>query len=378
MPKKLTREEFIKRARQVHGWRFDYSKVVYINSYHKITIMCPVHGEFEQEANSHLQGHGCPYCSQRFLKTTEDFIEEARKMHGDKYDYSKTIYESAIKKILITCPEHGEFWQTPNGHLSGHGCFECGNELRAKKNTKSQEEVVNEFTLIHGNKYDYSQVKYISALTPVKIICPKHGSFLMKPSEHLQGKGCRKCGYIRNSINFRGTTESFISKTKEIHGDKYIYDLVEYNTAKTPVNIICPIHGVFSQTPSEHLNGSGCPICKTSHGERIINRWLQDNNIKFKPQYTIIPRQGTLLGRNKFRVDFYLPIQKTIIEFNGKQHYERAKIWHTEEQFQDQLDRDSRLREHCKQNGIKLIEIPYTNIDDIDKILTRKLLNNKK
>ena len=118
--KKAT-EEFIRKAREVHGDKYDYSKAEYKNHLTKITIICPEHGEFQQIPSGHLSGHGCPKCSGKAKLTTEEFIRKAREVHGDKYDYSKVDYKNANTNITIVCPEHGEFEQRPADHLRGAG-----------------------------------------------------------------------------------------------------------------------------------------------------------------------------------------------------------------------------------------------------------------
>ena len=114
----MTTEEFIKKAKEIHGNKYDYSKVEYKNTSTKVCIICPEHGEFWQTPNHHLQGHGCPKCKNEKIRKRHThnitiFIEKARKVHGDKYDYSKAEYINASTKVCIICPEHGEFWQTP-------------------------------------------------------------------------------------------------------------------------------------------------------------------------------------------------------------------------------------------------------------------------
>ena len=133
MPKKKTKEEFIAKAKLVHGDKYDYSKVEYVGALTKVCIICPKHGEFCQEANSHLRGQGCPKCKyEKQTCTTDEFIAKAKKIHGDKYDYSKVEYVNDRTKVCIICPKHGEFWQTPNHHLSGCGCPKCGIENHCK------------------------------------------------------------------------------------------------------------------------------------------------------------------------------------------------------------------------------------------------------
>lgn len=302
----------------------------------------------------------------KFL-TTEEFIRRAREVHGDKYDYSKAEFLNGQTKVCIICPIHGEFWQRPYDHLRGHGCRKCVGLYK-----RTTEEFIADAIKIHGDKYDYSKVEYVNNTTPVCIICSIHGEFWQTPKNHLKGMGCRKCYNDSIRITRLKPFDVFVAESRMVHGDKFEYVEDTYKKDKIHTKIICPIHGPFWQTPNNHLHGYGCPSCNESHGEREIAKWLNNHNVGYNRQYNIIPQQ-VLFGRNRFRVDFYLPTYNTIIEFNGSQHYERATNWHTEEQFADQQDRDRRLREHCKQHGITLIEIPYTEFDNIDKILSKKI-----
>ena len=188
--KKLSLEEFIRRAKEVHGDKYDYSKVNYINSNTKVCIICLEHGEFWQNPHDHLNGNGCPKCISTFKLTTKEFIRRAKDVHGDKYDYSKTKYVNKRTKICIICPEHGEFWQLPSSHLTGSGCSKCKGMYKP-----TTEEWIKNAKKVHGNKYDYSKVKYINSRTKVCIICSKHGEFWQTPNDHLNGRGCYCCGH---------------------------------------------------------------------------------------------------------------------------------------------------------------------------------------
>ena len=192
--KRLTTEDFIKKAKTVYGDEYDYSKVNYINCDTKVTVICKKHGEFEVRPDHFYDGHGCPKCgSQRggdkIRKAKEEFIKEAKKVHGDKYDYSRVEYETARKKVCIVCPEHGEFWQTPDAHLKGAKCPKCSHQSYRY----TTEEFIEMAKKVHGDKYDYSKVEYINRLTPVCIICPEHGEFWQKAYSHLLGNGCHSC-----------------------------------------------------------------------------------------------------------------------------------------------------------------------------------------
>ena len=126
MPKQLTKDIFIERARKTHGNKYDYSQVDYINNRTKVCIVCPIHGAFWQAPNNHMKGVGCQKCARKYKPTAQEFAERAREIHGDKYDYSNVDYKNARTKICIVCPEHGEFWQVPDSHLRGYGCPRCG------------------------------------------------------------------------------------------------------------------------------------------------------------------------------------------------------------------------------------------------------------
>ena len=201
--KKLTTEEFITKARKIHGDKYDYSKVEYINNLTKVCIICPIHGEFWQTPNRHLSGCNCPFCShQSFKDTKESFIEKARKIHGDKYDYSKVEYVNSHTKVCLTCPKHGEFWMAPTNHLRNRGCPKCKNELIATLNSSNTLEFIAKARKIHGDKYDYSKVEYIKNYIKVCIICPTHGEFWQTPHMHLHGHGCPICNesHLKNEI----------------------------------------------------------------------------------------------------------------------------------------------------------------------------------
>ena len=240
--------------------------------------------------------------------TTEQFIEKARKIHGNKYDYSKVKYINNITRVIIICPKHGEFLQTPNDHLDGCGCSKCGGVKKSNTN-----DFIAQSKKIHGDKYDYSKVEYINNKTPVCIICPVHGEFWQKPNDHLGGHGCSKCSGTKKL-----TTEEFIKKAKEIHGDKYDYSKVEYKDNKTKVCIICPKHGEFWIRPNSHLSQKQeCKHCKKSKMENKIASILLDNNILYTYQYS--NKDCGWLGKQS--LDFFLPKYNIAIECQGEQHY---------------------------------------------------------
>lgn len=133
---------------------------------------------------------------------------------------------------------------------------------------------------IHGNIYDYSESTYITSHTPLTIKCRIHGPFLQKPSKHLSGQGCRSCGTRSAANKLRGSLDDFVSKCNLLYDNKYDYSRVVYVNRHTSVDIICPIHGLFQHTPANHLNGSGCRMCRHAHIAQVRTDSQDDFIIK--------------------------------------------------------------------------------------------------
>lgn len=425
MSQPLNNKGFIEKAIKVHGDKYDYSKVEYIDSKTPICIVCPEHGEFWQLPHVHLKSSGCPHCGkeikrQKLTLTTEEFIKRAKQVHGDKYDYSKVEYKDSKTKICIICPKHGEFWQTAYIHLNGGGCPRCAKKMRGihNKGTKTTEEFIRECIQkygdrydfsktiyngaknkiivfdkaknkeiittptsllskgysektrlsknnfieiaqnVHNNKYDYSFTNYVDINTKIKYICPIHGEVEQLPRNHLR-YGCRFCSKDNVRKNTSSTTETFIEKAKKVHGVKYDYSKVNYINNKTKVCIICPIHGEFWQTPSKHLQGHGCSKCKRSYLEDEIALFLNEKQIKYIEQYTDIFLKN---GRGKQKLDFYLPDYKIAIECQGLQHFSNV-FYIKSKPYENFIKRDIMKYEKCKDNGIKLLY--YTTNENI-------------
>jgi hypothetical protein len=369
-------EEFIEKAKKIHGDKYDYSKVEYNGCRIPICIICPIHGEFWQLPYAHLNGQGCPKCGIKrrcdLKKDCKDsFIEKAKQVHGDKYDYSKVEYECSKKNVCIICPEHGEFWQKPANHLSGQGCPICGCIQISRKKRKKLNVFLEEAKKIHGDKYDYSKVEYINDSTKVCIICPVHGEFWQTPKQHLKGCECRKCANAITAINRRKTLENFVKDAKKIHGDRYDYSKVEYKNSYKRVCIICPTHGEFWQTPHEHLKGCGCPICNSSHLEKEIIDFLNKNNIVFETQ-----KNFEWLGKQ--RLDFYLPDYNIAIECQGLQHFENISFFGGENAYFYRKKMDEKKRILCEKNNVKIfyysklgIDYPYKVYENFDEMLKK-------
>jgi len=193
--------------------------------------------------------------------TLEVFKERAHKKHNSFYDYSRSVYNTTNIPLEITCPIHGPFLQKPVHHLQGNGCPKCGKlKIQSKK---TNIEFINEASIRHNNFYDYSLVNYTGCDDKIRIICPIHGEFIIRPANHTNlGQGCPKCGRIRSSKKQANADHTFITKANFVHNFKYKYKFSSYISNSKKVIIICPIHGEFQQIPLNHIyNKQGCPKC---------------------------------------------------------------------------------------------------------------------
>jgi len=262
MPRKKNNDDIILEFKGIHGDKYNYSKVNYVNSKTKVIIGCPEHGDFEQVPNRHKQGDGCPKCSGTMKLTQEHVIEQFKEKHGENtYDYSKVNYVNSKTKVIIGCPKHGDFEQTPSKHKGGQGCKKCGNRITGDKLRKTSEDFIKEAQEKHGDKYNYSKVVYINTNEEVIIGCPIHGDFKQIPISHIKGFGCWKCGCEYRGRQNAKSKDIVIQEFKKKHGDKYDYSKVVYINNYEKVIIGCPIHGDFKQTPMMHLQGQRCPQC---------------------------------------------------------------------------------------------------------------------
>lgn len=274
--RKLTKEEFIERARKAHGNKYDYSKVEYKASYKKVEIVCPVHGSFFQIPKDHMKGVGCFMCDKSKKLNTKEFIQKARKIHGNKYIYDKSKYISAVEKICITCPIHGDFWQKAAVHLRGHGCGICANEKTKTRLTMPKDEFIQRAKEVHPSKnYDYSKVEYLTTSDKVCIICPEHGEFWQIAHNHLNGSCCPNC-----QVSFG---ENLVKVSLDKYGIDYIqqykiknenmfcrneYMIVDFYLPR--LNTIIEYNGVQHYKPIQRFGGN----------ESFINQIERDNSVR--------------------------------------------------------------------------------------------------
>ena len=281
---------FIKKSKEKFGDRFDYSKVVYVNSQTPVTLICKEHGEFSVNMYTHLYSKdgGCPFCCSgvkrggRKQLSTERIIKKCKYYYGDKYDYSKVEYKggnSRTEVVEIICPKHGSFFKTVDAiGKRDNGCPKCVKEKKMSNdlifNTKNFiERSKNKF----GDKFDYSMVEYTNAQTPIKLICKEHGiRFSVTPNAHLNSRfgGCKECynqyvESIRVKSKISKLTEeerkkrrreyektNFIERATKKFGERFDYSEVEYINSQTLVNIIDKKlnNETFSVKPHSFLN----------------------------------------------------------------------------------------------------------------------------
>lgn len=260
-------ETFLKKARVVHGEKYDYSAVQYVSTHQNVTIACRVHGPFLQSPAAHLRGAGCPVCAGKGLDTN-GFVARARALHGERFSYDRAVYRDATAKITVTCPDHGDFDVLPGVHVRQNGsggCKPCRNEWLSRRFARGNDGFIAKARIVHGDKYEYSQVRYVNKESNVLITCPKHGAFEQRGGVHLAGGECPACSYVSRAEKIRLTQEEFIARARAVHGEFYDYSQVVYIGTNAYVTVVCPIHGSFEQNAHSHKSGTGCPGC-AEHG----------------------------------------------------------------------------------------------------------------
>jgi len=293
------------------------------------------------------------------MHDTSTFIHKANKIHNNKYDYSKVKYINSRTKIVIICPEHGEFNQTPNNHIiDKKGCPKCAGNYPLNTN-----EFIKRATNKHNNKYDYSKVKYVNSTTKITIICTVHGEFNQTPQGHLKGYGCPSC-----TKNSKLGKNRFIHKANKIHNNKYDYSKVKYSTTKSKIIIICPIHGEFTQLPLNHLyNKNGCPYClyQESSGQKEISDWIESFNI------TVIRNDRKVIKPNE--LDIFIPSKNLAIEYNGIYfHSYNSQVSNKQKNYH----KNKFLL--CVNRGIELIQITEYEWNNKKDIIKSIILNKLK
>lgn len=292
------------------------------------------------------------------LTTVETFLAQAKEIHGDKYDYSKVEWKNTYTSITIICPIHGEFTQIPQNHIRLKcGCKKCGREITKSKVKKYDTDYfIKNAIELHGIKYDYSKSQCLNATDKVVIICPKHGSFKQNANQHLQGHGCPKCNFDLMAKDRAMGKDDFIKKAKAIFGEKYDYSKVEYINGQKFVCLICQLHGDFMVTPNNHLSKkSGCPICNESKLESELASILARQKIKYErfKRFKWAGRQSL----DFYLPEFNIAIEcQGIQHFKPVDFAGKGEIW-ANELFEVNKKRDDIKLKKCTANNIKMVYV---------------------
>ena len=338
-----------------------------------------------------------------------NFIECFKNVHGDRYDYSDCIYINNKTKLKIVCKEHGEFYQTP----LNHEYFKCNCPKCAKCQKIDTKIFIEMSESIHEKNYNYSMVEYKNMISKIKIFCKKHGIFEQTPQNHLK-YGCKKCSFEKKrsniqdfiersnivhknlynytltdydtmhkkvkilckehgifeqspanhlsgkkcpkcSKNHKKSIDNIIIKLKKLHQDKYLYHLSNFDKTSNKIDIFCIKHGIFQQTLNNHLDGHGCPDCNDSSGEKIISNILKEKKINFVKQ----KKFKNCKDVRTLSFDFYLPEQNMCIEYDGVQHFKPIERWGGEKNYKIIKSHDEIKNKFCNKEKILLLRITY-------------------
>lgn len=305
-------QQFILKANKIHNNKYDYSNVIYINSKTVVKIVCPDHGEFEQTPERHvLKKFGCYKCGRESSKqkqtmSLDDFIHKANKKYNNKFDYTKVSYINSKCPVIILCPEHGMFEQTPEVHLRKnilYGCPQCGVNNVAIKLSKGTEDFILNAKQIFGNLYDYTLVQYKNSYTKVKILCKHHGVYEQTPTSHIN-------------------------------------------------------------------NMAGCPYCNESSGEKIIRNYLTENHIEFSGQKIFKRCRNKRPLRFDFWLPEYNCCIEFDGEQHFKPHSWKGETAEQKQLNLYRVQLLDKIKNNfCFENNIRLLRIPYKNRSNITEIL---------
>lgn len=370
--KRVTKEEFIKKAKGIHDNKYDYGFVDFLNMSSKVCIVCPNHGEFFQTPVNHInQKQGCPSCaasnnSKKRSISAQNVELRAKSKHGDKYSIIDKTFSALNSKISALCKHHGEFVTQPRFLYEGDPCPLCKEQRGIGKKKyltpTTKDNFIERSRATHGDKYDYSKSVFKGVRNKIEIICQKHGSFFQKTYNHINGSGCTKCGWEVNRKPLKSNDE-FINQCIDRHGDKFDYSKTQYTKSTNEVTITCPKHGDFKKIARDFINASphGCPMCAhtTSDFEINIRKYLQKFDIKLetRTKKVIAPQE----------LDIYCPEKKIAVECDGI-------YWHSELQGKGKGYHLNKTN-LCSDKGIRLIHIFENEFIYKDKIVKSRLKN---
>jgi Zn finger protein HypA/HybF involved in hydrogenase expression len=282
--KKLTKEIIIKRFNNIHNYKFNYSKIQYKNTNTKIEIICSKHGSFYQKPLNHLRGQGCPKCAGKNLDNLE-WIDKFNKIHNRKYSYPDFNFTNTRDKITIICPEHGKFFQSIIGHSTNkQGCPKC--YINRNRTDDNISDMINNFKLIHKNKYNYENMVFYRKDIKIKIKCNNCNSFFFqRPSCHLQGSGCPECYNNFNISKGEEKIEQFLKNENIPYKREYKFKNCKHKN-KLPFDFYLPeLNTIIEFDGAHHFKsipyfGGIKRLKQTQINDNIKNNYCKNNNIK--------------------------------------------------------------------------------------------------
>lgn len=377
---RISQKEFISRCEEnVTNFNLSFTKTIFNGVKNKVIVSCNIHGDFEILASNLLRGGGCKLCSSYKVNSSKrtsliEFVRKSKSFYDIEYNYDDVQFNNLHDKVILSCPIHGKWEVIAANHMMGKSSCPSCHKLKTIKKLKdsnliSQDDFIYRCEKAHNFIYDYSKTKYTHSMDYVLIICKIHGEFRQQARNHMIGKGCPRCANKEKSKNLTRTIKSLLQSFKNIHGDRYLYDLNHKVRGIDYINIKCKTHGDFKQMARVHLEGKGCPKCSLSHGENAIAMYLTKNQIDFEVEYKI--NDG--VTDRILRYDFFLPKYNTLLEYDGEQHYFPVNFGGMTNEIASEVhkkivERDKRKNKWAKENNFRLIRIAYnSNIEDVLK-----------
>ena len=353
--RKLTINDFQERVDN----KFSNIKVTSYNGYNKPVKMKCLKCGYDinyKIASTFLNSNGCSKCNNCHKLTTEEFIYEAKKIHGDKYDYSESEVINNKIPVKIFCKKcQNYFLQRASIHLNGGDCKCYKREKLSKASSSSTREFISKMKNKFPGKFIYDKVKYINNTKKVEVFCKRCKTyFWQKPYKLLIGYGCSNCFMDRIKEGKKLSIEEFIKR-----GKPNLFDYSRIKEIKSSIDklpIFCKkCNNLFWQNYHDHFKGYGCPYCNESKGEREIRNWLIENKISFLRN----KKFDDLIDNKKLSYDFYIPSLNLLIEYNGIQHYKRILLFHKNNGFHKQLHHDWLKRNYARKHNYSFLVISY-------------------
>lgn len=373
--REIAEKKFWDFVSQKYGDKYDFSKFRYLGATTKSEVVCRDHGSVFTSPTYILAGAICPRCSRESAGKSKRlgwdvFVKKAQHAHNNKYEYPEQEYVGNKAKVRIICKKHGEFWQKPNSHMYGKGCYECANDLKRERNkavsNMVKEDLLNRLGPVNP-LWTYDLSTYKGMAKNMRAICSEHGDFWSQPNNILYNRGCPECGkekHAKFSMSRQLTTEEWISKAKQVHGNKYSYKDTVYLGADIKTKVTCLKHGPFFTTNDHIHQETGCPQCANSlsRGELEVFNFVS---------IFVAAEQRDRKVIRPLELDIYMPENSLAIEYCGE-------FWHSHGSADE--ERQNRRKhihkyELCKAQGIRLLTIYESEWKDRNYAVRRLIRN---